>query len=276
MILPNDIQDTVSRALAEDQGAGDVSADLIMETATARASVICRENAILCGTAWFDETFRQVSDSIKVKWLHNDGERVEADALLCTIEGSARAMLTAERTALNFLQLLSATATQTSVYADKIRHSTCKVLDTRKTIPCLRTAQKYAVRCGGGNNHRIGLYDRVLIKENHIMAAGSIAAAVESANRLHPGLIVEVEAENLAEVQQGIEANADIIMLDNFDMLTMKEAVKIAEGKTPLEASGGVNIETIEGIAETGVDFVSVGEITKNIRAVDLSMRFSA
>lgn len=274
MNLPSDIRETVARALAEDIGTGDVTADLISINTTARANVISRENAILCGTAWLEETFRQIDTSLKITWSLHDGDPIAADRLLCTIEGNARAMLTAERTALNFLQLLTATATQTGYFVEQIKHTACQVLDTRKTIPCLRTAQKYAVVSGGGSNHRIGLYDRVLIKENHIMAAGSIAAVIEAARKLHPGVQVEIEAETLLEVQESIAANADIIMLDNFDLGMMEAAVRMAAGHTPLEASGGVNLQTVKRIAETGVDFVSVGEITKNIQAVDLSMRF--
>ena len=193
---------------------------------------------------------------------------------MCEIEGPAWSLVTGERTSLNFLQLLSGTATQTKVYADLIKHTNCFLLDTRKTIPCLRTAQKYAVTCGGGKNHRIGLYDQVLIKENHIIAAGSIAAAVAEARRLHPTIKVEVEAETLVEVEEGISAGADIIMLDTFSIESMIEAVALSNGRIPLEASGGVNLNTIVRIAETGVDFVSVGDVTKNVRAIDLSMRF--
>lgn len=275
MKLPDDIQQTVALALAEDIGNGDVTAGLIGEGAQAQATVVCRENAVLCGTAWFDETFRQVDAAVKVGWHYQDGERVPADAVLCSISGNARAMLTAERTALNFLQLLSATATCTSRYVDQVAHTRCKILDTRKTIPGLRTAQKYAVVCGGGTNHRIGLYDRVLIKENHIMAAGSITAAIDRARELHPGLLVEVETETLNELDEALAANADIIMLDDYDRAAMREAVRRAAGRIPLEASGGVSLETVRAIAETGVDFVSVGEITKHIRAIDLSMRFA-
>lgn len=274
MSLPSDLRETVRVALAEDVGAGDVSADLIAMNAKGKARIISRESAVLCGTAWFEEVFRQVDESVVVKWFFSDGDKVSPDDLLCEVEGAARSLVTAERTALNFLQLLSATATQTNIYAELIKHTDCKLLDTRKTIPCLRTAQKYAVTCGGGMNHRIGLFDQVLIKENHIMAAGSIAAAVENARQLHPTIKVEVEAETLEEVQQGIDAGADIIMLDNFDLPTMIEAVKLSAGRIPLEASGGVNLDTVKGIAETGVDFVSVGDVTKNLSAVDLSMRF--
>ena len=273
-LLPDDIFETVQLALKEDVGSGDVSADLISDDTFATARIISREIACLCGTAWFDEVFRQVDESVSVKWFYSDGEKVRPNDTICEVVGPARSLVTAERTALNFLQLLSATATQTNAYAVLIQHASCKLLDTRKTIPCLRNAQKYAVTCGGGLNHRIGLFDQVLIKENHIMAAGSIAAAVENARKLHPGLKVEVEAENLNEVQQGLLSGADIIMLDNFDLSMMEEAVKLSAGSIPLEASGGVNTSTIKGIAETGVDFVSVGDVTKNVHAIDLSMRF--
>lgn len=275
MKLANDIQNAVKTALQEDIGNGDVSADLIASNSTAKATVISREPAIVCGTEWFNEVFRQVDEKIVVKWHFSDGDKVGPNVILCELNGPARSLVTGERTALNFLQLLSGTATQTYEYAKLIEHTNCTLLDTRKTIPCLRTAQKYAVTCGGGQNHRTGLYDQVLIKENHIMAAGSIEAAVAEARRLHPELKVEVEAENIREVEEGIASGADIIMLDNFSLDSMIAAVKLSSGQTPLEASGGVNLDTIKGIAETGVDFVSVGDVTKNVRAIDLSMRFS-
>ncbi len=255
MNLPEYLQtipQTVRLALAEDIGSGDVTASLIGEDSFSEARIISREKAVLCGVA----------------------DQVEADAVLCTVRGPARGMLTAERVALNFVQLLSATATATHDYVELIKHTHCKILDTRKTLPGLRAAQKYAVLCGGGANHRIGLYDRVLIKENHIMAVGSIAAAVEKARRLHPGIKVEVETETLDEFQQASAAGADIIMLDEFELDVMREVVKLNNGRIPLEASGGVNQQTVADIAETGVDYISVGEITKHIRAVDLSMRF--
>lgn len=264
----------VSLALAEDIGDGDVTASLIGADTLSEARIISREKAILCGVAWADETFRQVDERIVIDWQYRDGDQVEADAVLCTLCGPARGLLTAERVALNFVQTLSATATATHAYVELIKHTHCKILDTRKTLPGLRTAQKYAVLCGGGANHRIGLYDRVLIKENHIMAAGSIAAAVDKARDLHPGIKVEVETETLDEFRQASEAEADIIMLDEFALDVMREAVKLNDGRIPLEASGGVNQQTVAGIAETGVDYISIGEITKHIRAVDLSMRF--
>jgi nicotinate-nucleotide pyrophosphorylase (carboxylating) len=276
MLLPNDIQTTVARALDEDIGTGDVTAGLIPAAKQASATVICREAAILCGTAWFDEVFRQLDPAVHIIWQHQDGERVTANAVLCTLQGSARSILSGERAALNFLQTLSATATATRHYVDLVAHTQCRILDTRKTLPGLRTAQKYAVVCGGGTNHRIGLYDRVLIKENHIMAAGSITAAIQQARQLHPGILVEVETENLQELAEATAAQADIIMLDEYSLADMREAVRITDGRIPLEASGGVSPETLVAIAETGVNFVSIGGITKHVRAVDLSMRFVA
>lgn len=276
MLLPNDLQTTVARALAEDIGTGDVTAGLIPAAKQASATVICREAAILCGTAWFDEVFRQLDPAVHIIWQHQDGERVTANAVLCTLQGSARSILSGERAALNFLQTLSATATATRRYVDLVAHTQCRILDTRKTLPGLRTAQKYAVVCGGGTNHRIGLYDRVLIKENHIMAAGSITAAIQQARQLHPGILVEVETENLQELAEATAAQADIIMLDEYSLADMREAVRITNGRIPLEASGGVSPETLVAIAETGVNFVSIGGITKHVRAVDLSMRFVA
>ena len=276
MQLPNDIQASVARALAEDIGSGDVTAELIPADKQATATVICREDAIVCGVAWFNEVFSQLDPTVQVEWQYQDGDSVAANALLCTLRGSARSILSGERAALNFLQTLSATATATRRYVDLVAHTQCRILDTRKTLPGLRTAQKYAVLCGGGTNHRIGLYDRVLIKENHIMAAGSITAAIQQARQLHPGILVEVETENLQELAEASAAQADIIMLDEYSLADMREAVRVTAGKIPLEASGGVNLDTVRIIAETGVDFVSVGEITKHIRAIDLSMRFQA
>lgn len=272
--LPNDISATVARALAEDIGTGDVTAGLIPAEKQASATMISREDAVLCGVAWFDEVFRQLDPAVQIDWQFRDGERVAANAVLCTLRGSARSILSGERAALNFLQTLSATATATRRYVDLVAHTACRILDTRKTLPGLRTAQKYAALCGGGTNHRIGLYDRVLIKENHIMAAGSITAAIQQARALHPGILVEVETENLQELAEATAAHADIIMLDEYSLADMREAVRVTAGKIPLEASGGVSPETLVAIAETGVDFVSIGGITKHVRAVDLSMRF--
>jgi len=272
----NDRTQTIQWALLEDLGNGDVTADLIPKEAQSKAAILCREDAILCGTAWVDETFHQVDPTIKINWFYNDGDNVVANSVLCELSGQSRALLSAERVALNFLQLLSATATLTAIYVKAIADSQTKVLDTRKTIPGLRTAQKYAVTCGGGSNHRIGLYDRVLIKENHIMAAGSIGKAVSQAKILHSSLLIEVEVETMDELKQAQRAGADIIMLDNFNLDDMHTAVidnKKLNSNIKLEASGGVNLETIQAIAKTGIDYISVGEITKNIAAVDLSMR---
>ena len=273
MNLP-DPNPTVALALAEDVGGGDLTAALIPEDAQAEATVISRENAILCGAAWFDAVFRQLDSRIVIDWQAADGDRIAPDQLLCTLRGPARALLTGERTALNFLQLLSGTATLARRYADAVAGTRATILDTRKTLPGLRLAQKYAVRCGGCRNHRIGLFDAVLIKENHIMAAGSIGEAIAVARRLHPDVTVEVEVENLAELAEALMAQPDIVMLDNFDLATMAEAVNITGGRVKLEASGNVNFETVRPIAETGVDYISIGGLTKDVRAVDLSMRF--
>jgi nicotinate-nucleotide pyrophosphorylase (carboxylating) len=268
----------VSAALAEDVGSGDITAGLLPESATAEAVVIAREPLTLAGQPWVDEVFRQVDDGVQVDWLVNDGDHVVAEAEICVIGGPARSILTGERTALNFLQLLSATATVTARYVDAVKETKAQILDTRKTIPGLRHAQKYAVRCGGGNNHRIGLYDAVLIKENHIISAGSIAAAITVAKKMHSDLPVETEVESIAELREAISAGADRILLDNFDVEDLQRAVEInqREGNPPadLEASGGITLDSIFAIAETGVDYISVGALTKDIRAIDLSMRF--
>lgn len=269
-----DIENTVQKALEEDIKGGDLTASLIPQDTQADAAIICREEAVLCGRPWFDEVFRQVDDSIKIKWLKEEGEPVHANDTLCEISGSARHILTAERTALNFLQTLMATATTTSAYMKYLTGSTTTLLDTRKTLPGLRLAQKYAVACGGAQNHRIGLYDAILIKENHIMAAGGIAAAVKKAKQLYPSVKVEVETENLDEVQQALEAGADIIMLDNFSIEMMQQAVTMVDHRAKLEVSGNVEIQHLAELASTGVDYISTGAITKHLRAIDLSMRF--
>jgi nicotinate-nucleotide pyrophosphorylase (carboxylating) len=274
--LPDDLYEQVSRALREDIGPGDVTARLIAADTRARARVLCRESALICGTAWFDETFRQLDTAVQVRWRVADGERVAADTILCELEGPARAILTGERTALNFLQLLSATASVTARYVAAVAGTVCRILDTRKTLPGLRTAQKYAVLCGGGHNHRMGLYDMVLVKENHIAAAGSIAAAVAAARALAPGVPVEVETENLDEVAAALAAQCDVIMLDEFELDDLARAVALnraAPRPAKLEASGAVTLERIGAIAATGVDFISVGGLTKHVQAVDLSMR---
>lgn len=273
MTMP-DPNPTVALALAEDVGAGDLTAALIPEDARAEATVISRETAVLCGAAWFDAVFRQLDPRVTIDWRAADGDRIEPNQVLCTLRGPARPLLTGERTALNFLQMLSGTATLARRFADVVAGTGATILDTRKTLPGLRLAQKYAVRRGGCQNHRIGLFDAVLIKENHIMAAGSITNAIAAARRLHPGVTVEVEVENLAELEEALAAGPDIVMLDNFDLATMAEAVRIAGGRVKLEASGNVSFDTVRQIAETGVDYISIGGLTKDVRAVDLSMRF--
>lgn len=269
---------TVAAALEEDVGGGDLTAQLIPADRLSNATVITREDATLCGRAWFDEVFRQVDPRVRVTWQAADGDRVRANQLLCELSGPSRALLTGERTALNFLQALSGTATQTSRYAEALKGTSCRVLDTRKTIPGLRLAQKYAVRCGGGTNHRIGLFDAILVKENHIAAAGSIAAAVEEARQLNSKVLLEVEVENLDELQQALAAKVDRILLDNFSAEDMKIAVRITRAHAnqgiELEASGNMSLATLRAVAQTGVDFVSVGGLTKHLHAVDLSMRF--
>jgi len=274
LLPPRDsIARDVRRALEEDIGSGDVTADLLPAEARARARVISREAAVLCGSAWFDECFHQIDPDVRIEWVAHDGERIAAGALLCQIEGRARALVTAERSALNFLQTLSATATATATYVEAARGTRAAILDTRKTLPGLRLAQKYAVRCGGGQNHRIGLYDAVLIKENHIAAAGSIHAAVARARTLHPGVLVETEVENFAELREALAAGVDRIMLDEFELHELSQAVTEVGGRVPLEMSGSVSLERVRAIAETGVDYVSIGALTKHIRALDLSMR---
>jgi nicotinate-nucleotide pyrophosphorylase (carboxylating) len=275
--VPADLPQQVARALAEDLGGGDLTAALIPADRVGRAAVITREPAIVCGIPYVEASFHAVDARVRLDWRVAEGDSVAADQLLFTLEGSARALLTAERTALNFLQLLSGTATAANSYAALLEGTKCRLLDTRKTIPGLRTAQKYAVRVGGGQNHRMGLFDGILIKENHIMAAGSIAAAVAAAKLRRAQIPVEVEVENLSELQQAIAAGADIAMLDNFSLQAMRDAVTVnAHAAMPLklEASGGITTATIREIAETGVDYISVGSITKHVRAVDLSMRF--
>ncbi|THB69698.1 MAG: carboxylating nicotinate-nucleotide diphosphorylase [Gammaproteobacteria bacterium] len=268
-----ELEKTVAIALAEDIGGGDVTADLVPVQNEATAQVICRENAVICGIPWFNEVFKQLG-GVEVSWDIGDGDHVVADSRLCQLKGNAAKILTGERTALNFMQLLSATATVTAEYAKEVSGTTTRILDTRKTIPGLRLAQKYAVACGGGVNHRIGLYDAVLIKENHIMAAGSIAAAVVRSKELNPDIPVEVEVENMRELQEVLDSEADSVLLDNFSNEKLREAVKIVNGRIKTEASGGLEKSDLAGVADTGVDFISIGALTKNVKAVDLSMRF--
>ncbi|HEX5305448.1 MAG TPA: carboxylating nicotinate-nucleotide diphosphorylase [Dyella sp.] len=263
----------VERAFAEDIGTGDATADLLPASAPATAILTCREHAVLAGRPWFDACFRHLDPDVRIEWLHEDGDVLPAGHAICTLRGRARALVTAERSALNFLQLLSGTATVTAQYVAALAGTRTRLLDTRKTVPGLRLAQKYAVRCGGGCNHRTGLYDGVLIKENHIIAAGGIAAAVGAARRLHPSLPLEVEVENLDELSQALEAGADRIMIDNFDLPAMRDAVRISAGRASLEVSGNVDMDSIAAIGSTGVDFVSVGALTKHVRAIDLSLR---
>jgi len=275
--LPADLARQVATALAEDIGAGDLTAALIPPDRQGRATVITREDAVICGIPYVGETFRQIDARVSLSWRVTEGGSAQPDQILFTVEGPAQALLTGERTALNFLQLLSATASAAHTCALLLQGTKCRLLDTRKTIPGLRTAQKYAVRMGGGFNHRMGLFDGILIKENHIMAAGSIANAVATAKQSPRKVPIEVEVENLDQLEQAIAAGADIAMLDNFSLPVMREAVALnAASSNPLklEASGGITHESIREIAETGVDFISVGSITKNVRAVDLSMRF--
>lgn len=270
---PVEVRRDVDHALAEDLGSGDATAALLPAEARASAELTCRESAVLAGTPWFDACFRHFDPAVHIDWLAGDGQRVEAGSVICRLSGQARALVSAERTALNFLQLLSATATITAEHVAAIAGTGVRVLDTRKTIPGLRMAQKYAVRCGGGHNQRMGLYDAILIKENHIIAAGSIGAAVQAARRLHPALPLEVEVENLDELAQALATDVDRIMLDNFEPAQMVEAVRISAGRIPLEVSGNVDLHTIATHARTGVDFISVGALTKHVRAVDLSLR---
>ena len=273
MISPQYVTETVTRALLEDVGTGDLTASLIDSSALASATIITREAGILCGMAFASEAFRQTDPACQLDWRLSDGDSLSAGDELCRIQGPARALLTAERTALNFIQLLSGTATTASLYAARVAHTGVKLLDTRKTLPGLRLAQKYAVACGGCHNHRIGLFDAFLIKENHIAAAGSISAAISTARRAATGKLIEVEVETAEELHQALDAGADRIMLDNFSLEQLCEAVKAARGRAELEASGNVTDETLVSIAETGVDLISIGALTKHVRALDLSMR---
>lgn len=270
---PAEIAADVGRAFAEDIGDGDATAELLPVHGQARAKLTCREDAVLAGTAWFETCFHTLDPRIDIHWAAADGQRVAAGTLLCQLSGPARALVTAERTALNFLQLLSATASITAAYVSAVAGSAARVMDTRKTLPGLRRAQKYAVRCGGGHNQRMGLYDAILVKENHILAAGGIAAAAQAARRLHPRLPLEIEVENLEELDQALRTDADRIMLDNFSLTLLREAVQRTAGRIELEASGNVDLHTIGDIAHTGVDCISVGALTKHVRAVDLSLR---
>ncbi|ALO46912.1 carboxylating nicotinate-nucleotide diphosphorylase [Pseudohongiella spirulinae] len=278
--IPSDIAAHVQLALAEDIGSGDITARLIGEDTQARARIICREPAVLCGIPWANEVLRQVSPAIQADWQLKDGEELVADQLIVRLTGPARALLTAERSMLNYLQTLSGTATLSRQYASLVGHTAVQLLDTRKTLPGLRSAQKYAVRVGGCSNHRMGLWDAFLIKENHINASGSITRAIAEARRIAPGKPVEVEVENLKELEEALEAAADIVMLDNFTATDMRQAVRMNQARLgkacKLEASGGITRDNLVDIAETGVDYISIGALTKDVRAIDLSMRFDS
>ncbi len=275
LMVATDIAACVARALAEDIGSGDVTAALIPESATARAAVISREPAVLSGRPWFDEVFRQLDARVQVVWQARDGDAIHPNQTLCELSGPARSLLSGERTALNFLQTLSGTATQTHTYVNAVRGTHAIILDTRKTLPGLRHAQKYAVTCGGGHNHRMGLYDAVLIKENHIATAGSVAAALAQAQAAAAeGLSIEIEVETMDQLRVALSAGATRILLDNFDLAGLASAVRETAGRAQLEASGGVTLDSIHAIAQTGVDFISVGGLTKHLRAIDLSLRF--
>ena len=274
--LPADLAHQVEAALREDLGAGDVTATLVPAAQRVHGSVITREAAVLCGRAWVDETFRQLDPKVQLTWRAADGERVAAQQVIFAIAGPARPVLSGERTALNFLQLLSGTATTARRFVDAVAGTRCQILDTRKTVPGLRTAQKYAVRCAGARNHRMGLFDQVLIKENHIAAAGSLTGAIEAARRDAAGIAIEIEVETLGELQEALNARPDIIMLDEFSLDELRTAVELnrAHGAdAKLEVSGSVSLESVRAIAETGVDYISVGALTKHVRAIDLSMR---
>lgn len=273
--LSAEIEANVRRALLEDVGSGDITAQLIPAERLAKATIISRDAAVIAGTAWVDAVFRQLDPRVAVHWQVVDGERVSPDQALFHLEGPARSLLTGERSALNFLQMLSGVATRAKYFADIVAGTQVKLLDTRKTLPGLRMAQKYAVTCGGCHNHRIGLYDAFLIKENHIAACGGIAQAVTAAHRIAPGKPVEVEVESLGELKQALDAGADIIMLDELSLDDMREAVRLTAGRALLEASGGINDDTLRVIADTGVDYISIGAMTKDVKAVDLSMRLS-
>ena len=268
--LPADIASTVRRALNEDLGTGDLTARLLPEDATGEAVVVCREQAILCGVPWFNEVFRQLDERIHIDWRREDGNAIEPGQTVCTLSGPVRALLSGERTALNFLQLLSGTATVTREYASLVAHTATRLLDTRKTVPGLRSAQKYAVLCGGGANHRMGLYDAILIKENHIRASGSIAAALMRAGETHRH--IEIEVENEEQLREALDAGANAVMLDNFAPDQIRRAVQLNNGRASLEISGGMDKSGLRELAETGADFISVGALTKNVRAVDFTM----
>lgn len=274
--LSSEIREDVQRALAEDIGTGDVTARLVPPAEIAHARVVAREPAVLCGIAWFEECFHQIDREVEIHWNARDGDRLAGGQVVCEIDGRARSLLTAERSSLNFLQTLSAVATKTRAFVDAVAGTNAVILDTRKTLPGLRSALKYAVRCGGGTNHRMGLYDGLLIKENHIASAGGIGAALDQARMVAPNLPAQIEVESIEQLREAIAAGAKLILLDNFDLAGFREAVRVTAGRAALEASGGINLETVRAIAQTGVERISIGTLTKDVRAVDLSMRFGA
>lgn len=274
LTLSDTINNNITQALNEDLGSGDITANLIPADTPLEVRLICREQAVLCGSKWFEETFKRLDPAVRINWFHTDGDLLQADQTVCEISGNGRAILTAERTALNFLQTLSATASVTHYYQSIISDTDCRILDTRKTIPGLRMAQKYAVTCGGGMNHRMGLYDAYLLKENHLAASGSIANAVQLARQMHPEALLIVEVENLDQLQQAISAKIDRALLDNFSIDLLKQAVALNQGNIQLEASGNIDADTLLKIAQTGVNFISIGALTKNVRAIDFSLRF--
>lgn len=273
LVLPADIASTVRRALNEDLGTGDITARLLPQTAVSAATVASREAAILCGAPWFTEVFNQLDNGVRITWLCEDGASIEPGQIVCTLSGATRSLLSGERTALNFLQLLSGTATTTREYASVIAHTTTQLLDTRKTLPGLRSAQKYAVLCGGGTNHRMGLYDAILIKENHIRASGSITAALDQAKTTHR--YIEIEVENGRELEEALNAGADAILLDNFTLDQVRQAVQLNNGRARLEVSGGVEKDGLADLAATGIDCISVGALTKDVQAIDFSMQLT-
>jgi nicotinate-nucleotide pyrophosphorylase (carboxylating) len=279
MTLNNHIQQSVKIALKEDIGTGDLTGELIAKDYRCSAALISREKAIFCGTAWFNETFKQVDSTVQIEWHIQDGDVCQINQVLCTLQGLARSLFTAERTAMNFVQTLSATATQTSIYVAKVKNTHCQILDTRKTLPGLRLAQKYAVTQGGGYNHRAGLYDAILIKENHVQSCGGIKPALKQAYKIvsamTPKPLVEIEVENLNEFKEALAMNVQRMLLDNFSIAELEQAVLINQGQSELEASGNITLATVESYAQTGVDFISIGAITKHIKALDLSLRIS-
>jgi len=269
------IDQQVTYALEEDIGDGDLTALLIDEDKLTMAEVVCREPAILCGQKWFNQVFKELSPEIEIRWQKYDGDEIEANQVICDLSGSAREILSGERTALNFLQTLSGTATSAHQFVKAVEGTGCVILDTRKTLPGFRLSQKYAVNCGGGSNHRLGLYDMILIKENHIITSGSIQKAVERVKQQVPGFDIEVEVENLDELKQAIDCNVGRILLDNMNVDSLRQAVEINTGEAKLEASGNITLDNVKEIAETGVDYVSIGGMTKHIKAIDFSIRFS-